>query len=343
MLQRRLLSTFKPGDIALIRSIFRPDKNWLSKPLQVGGRTGVNEGDIIHDDLFNQKSRTVVKSSTGTASYIVTQASTEEYITMCKREAQPIYPLDAAAIVNLGDFHFDSPELTDDNKLKDSPIQILEAGTGHGSLSLAICSKLHITNAFLEKFGVRGGVLHSIDCNKNHSRRGEITVEQFKRGLYKNDIKFHIAESPTDWLQNQSSEWKALESNQDTLEENHEGFLSGAFLDMPDIPQNIKEISKNLKQDAPLIIFCPSVTQILDVIKTIRESEGSIKLTHIRTVELPPGIGGGLQDWDVRYTKIRATDEFGVVCRPKVGGRAVGGGFVAVFKKLSNDAQIKSK
>lgn len=336
MLHKRLLSTFKPGDIALIRSIFRPDKNWLTKPLEVGGRTGVNEGDIIHDDLFNQKSRTVIKSSTGTASYIVTHASTEDYITMGRRDAQPIYPLDAAAIVNLADFHFNYPELTDDNKLQKASIQLLEAGTGHGSLSLAICSKLHVTNAFLNKFGVRGGVLHSIDCNKNHSRRGEITIEQFKRGLYKDDIKFHIADSPTDWLTNQSSEWKALDDEDD-------GFLSGAFLDMPDISQNIKEISKNLKQDAPLIIFCPSVTQILDVVKTIKESEGSIKLTHIRTVELSPGIGGGLQDWDVRYTKIRATDEVGVVCRPKVGARAVGGGFVAVFKKLSNSAQIKIK
>lgn len=336
MLQRRLFTTFKPGDVAVLRSVVRGDKFWLTKPLEAGGQTNVNDGAVNHDDIFNLKSRSILKSTSGKSSFLVTLASTEEYINLGKRDAQPIYPYDAAAIVTLADLHYDFPELTQDNKLLNPPIQILEAGTGHGSLALAICARLHPTNCFLQKYGVRGGILHSIDCNSNHSRRGEITLENFKRGIYRDDVKFHLSNSPVEWLQNQSFEWRALDDD-------NEGFLSAAFLDMPDISSNITQISEDLKQDAPLIIFCPSVTQILDSIDTIRQSEGSIKLTHIRTIQLVPGMGGGLQDWDVRFTHIKSSKEEGIVCRPKVASKLVGGGFVGIFKKLPNNAQIKSK
>ncbi len=343
MFSKRLFTTFKPGDVVLLRSVVRGDKIWLSKPLELGGKTDVNNGSINHDKLFNLKSRSILKSTNGKSSYIATLATTEDYITLGQRDAQPIYPYDAAAIVTLADLHYDFPELTNDNQLVGSPIQILEAGTGHGSLALAICSRLHPTNCFLQKFNVRGGILHSIDCNVNHSRRGEITLEHFKRGMYRDDVKFHLAESPVDWLQNHSEGWKLLEKHDESESfEDKEGFLSAAFLDMPEISSNVSQISKNLKQDASLVIFCPSVTQILEVIKTIKDSEGEIKLSHIRTIQLAPGMGGGLQDWDVRFTHIRASNEEGIVCRPKVASRVVGGGFVAIFKKLPNDAQIRT-
>ncbi|CCH45837.1 hypothetical protein BN7_5423 [Wickerhamomyces ciferrii] len=342
MLQRRWFSSFKAGDVALLRSIVRADKFWLTNPLVSGGKTNVFDGHIKHDDIVGLKSRSIVKSSSEKSSFIVTQASTEDYINLSKRSAQPIYPYDAAAIANLADFHFDYPELDEDNKLVDSPIQLLEAGTGHGSLSLALCSKIHPLNCFNKKFGARGGILHTIDHNKLHSERGQLTIRNFRRGIYEDNVEYHVANSPSEWLQNEAESWRSLEKI-NSNEDQYDGFLSGAFLDMPNFHLEVEQIAKDLKQDAPLIVFCPSVTQILDLLNVIRQSQGDIKLTHTQTIQLTPGMGGGLQDWEVRYTNIRVSGEVGVICRPKVGTKVVGGGFIGIFKKLSNNANIKPK
>jgi len=339
---KRLISTFKPGDVLILRSPLRGDRYWLTKPLEIDGQTHVGKGFVNHNDLFKLKSRSIIKTTDEKTQLIALNASTDEYISLSQRDAAPIYSYDAAAMVTMADLHFDYPELNEDNSLKESPIQILEAGTGHGSLTLSICSKLHVRNCYLKKFGVRGGILHSIDNFPKHSKRGQKTIENFKRGLYKDDVEFHIAESPTDWLQNHSDHWKSLEKHDQSIsKDDKEGFLSAAFLDMPDPKLHLKQISKNLKQDAPLIVYCPSVTQIIQILDEIRINKESIKLTHTRTIQLTPGIGGGLQDWDVRYTFIRATNQEGLVCRPKVGSRVIGGAFIAIFNKLPNDIRRK--
>jgi tRNA A58 N-methylase Trm61 len=324
---RRGISTFTRGDVVVVRAMNRGDRLWLSEPLQEGGIININQGHIAHDDLFGVKSRNLVKSSLGNP-YIVTHASTEDYINLSRRAATPIYTFDASSIVSLADIHIDFPELSEDGQLKEPPLQFFEAGTGHGSLTLAICSQIHSANCFYKTHGVRGAILHSIDRNEGHSNVGKRTVRNFRRGMYTNDVEFHIAESPIEWFDT-ASEWKSLDKDTD------EGFLSGAFLDLPDISGNIEPIVTHMKQDSPLIVFCPSVTQILEVLKAIKDKQ--MKLTHIRTIQLVPGVGGGLQDWDTRFTYIRATGEEGIVCRPRVGSRMVGGGFVGVFKKLPVD------
>lgn len=334
---RRTLTTFAKGDVVMLRSVVRSDRVWLSEPLKEDGRTNINQGVVSHNDIMGLKSRSLVKSSQSN-SYIVTHASTEDYITMSKRAATPIYPLDASAIVSLADLHVDFPQLNPDGQTESPPLQFFEAGTGHGSLTLAICSKIHSANCYYKTHGVKGAILHSIDRNEAHSNVGTKTIKNFRRGMYLDDVTFHIADSPESWLQG-AHEWRNLENN--VNEAHYDGFLSGAFLDLPDISPNISPIVQELKQDAPLIVFCPSVTQIMDVLKTIKDNEGQIKLTHIKTIQLMPGMGGGLQEWDTRYTMIRATGEEGVVCRPRAGSRLVGGGFVGVFKKLPRNAVLK--
>lgn len=337
------MSRFAAGDSVILRSVTRGDRYWMTLPLEEGSRIDISSDYVPHDSIIGSKSRSIVKSFKGD-SYIATQASTEDYVNLSKRAAQPIYTFDAASIVTLADLHIDFPELTEDGQLKESPLQFLEAGTGHGSLTLAICQRIHAGNAYYKTHGVKGAILHSIDNTQAHSVRGSRNLTTFRRGIYANDVEFHVANSPTQWLLENAGPWRSLEKfEEDASEDDRKEFLSGAFLDMADLTSNIQAISEALKQDSPFILFSPSVTQLLDVLKTVKQSHGQIKLTHIRTIQLVPGAGGGLQDWDLRYTEIRKSGEEGVVCRPRVGSRVVGGGFVAIFKKLPNEAILKTK
>ena len=66
-----------------------------------------------------------------------------------------------------------------------------------------------------------------------------------------------------------------------------------------------------------------------------QKNDKLIDLTLTKTIELPPGNGGGTREWDVKTVFTRDSEENVSICRPKVGLKVVGGGFVGVFKKSS--------
>ncbi|KAH3685952.1 hypothetical protein WICPIJ_003074 [Wickerhamomyces pijperi] len=333
MLKQQLRQAhFKAGDHALLRPITNPSRIWLTKPLTPAEKVNVDRGAIPHSCIIGLKPRSLIKSKT--QSYIVTKPTTEEYITLGKRAAQPIYHHDANAIVNLADIHATYPEIqldphTNTYKAQDGfkPKQYLEAGTGHASLSLSIAQRIHAANSFLKPFGIRGSVLHSIDNNPAHSKRGSTNLKEFRNGVYQDDVSFHVADDLSSWFQSKECHnWKSLSQTE-------EEFLDGIFLDMPAIQDQLQTLTPHLKHDSPLVTFVPSVTQIIDILRTIQDLQ--LPLIHIGTYQLGSGTnGGGLNEWDVKFTRVRKTGEQGVVCRPKVGVRVVGGGFVAVFRKL---------
>ncbi|KAI9775263.1 MAG: hypothetical protein M1839_001315 [Geoglossum umbratile] len=65
-----------------------------------------------------------------------------EYIELTPRRVTPIYPADASLIVSLLDIHVSPPTLSEDGP----PLEILEAGTGHGSLTLHLARAVHAAN-----------------------------------------------------------------------------------------------------------------------------------------------------------------------------------------------------
>lgn len=435
--------TFQPGDIAVARHVLRPDRPSLSTPLSPEKEWNAQASSISHSDVIGKSYRSSIKSQKGhkNQTFILTHPTLEEYATHRKRLAQPIYPLDAAAIVTLADIHEDEtggmgfgrvtgtardllyPEFpetrqlhneSEDSQVEDAtPIenaepevyphpkpflkmrQYLEAGTGHGSLTLAICRAIHGANYEYRRSGQkfdRGAVLHSIDRNANHSKNGRVNVRDFRRGMYIGDVEFHLAESPEKWLQEKGDVWRKVALGEDvdpkdlkdsrygdavenespeqvaqdepkevvsdavseTISEKPEdnsnsqefefetpgSFLSGAFLDLPSPEFSLNTIADRLITDAPLVIFCPSISQIQDLVEAVRVDE-TIDMTLTNTVELLPGISGGsMRAWDVRSTVVRDTGEVVKVCRPRVGTGVTGGGFVAVFRKLPYRARI---
>lgn len=145
---------------------------------------------------------------------------------------------------------------------------------------------------------------------------------------------------------------------------------------MPSSNLRIPHVAQILKRDGFLAVFMPSITQIGECIDIIRRQQ--LPFVQEKVVELGAGISNGRQ-WDVRFAmkKSRAdpsswtessssteSDEGAVqkdqeepssssnveeealkeedsvlVCRPKVGTRIVGGGFVGIWRRIEDSAR----
>lgn len=227
------------------------------------------------------------------------------------------------------------------------PVEIFEAGTGHGSLTLQLCRAIHAANPTSASCSPRSAILHSIDNSAKHSQRAAEVVHGFRRGLYSAHVDFHVG-TPTAWVRAE------LERRGSAAP-----FLTHALLDMPSPQDHLGALADALLPDGVLGVFCPSVTQIGDCLRAVRTA--GLPLGKEMVVEFPPHselVGAGLRTWNVKYAVVRARareaqgegeaegEGVGVgeedieagarevlVCRPSVGERLVGGGFFGIFRK----------
>ncbi|CAI7636741.1 unnamed protein product [Penicillium pancosmium] len=335
----------------------------------------------------------------------------DEYVALTPRHVTPIYPHDANLIVSLLDLHPNTPAAG----VNEPQIEILESGTGHGSLTLHLARAIHAANStppprplksqirFLEDRAKRPGeedseqsegsqaqnadadtvqeewdtwraqrnaIIHTVDVSAKFSKLAEKNVQGFRRGMYGGDVDFYVG-PVEDWI----AEQKKQRTKTDVLSSltghsSVEPFLSHAILDMPSAQLRIPHVAPMLKRDGFLAVFVPSITQIGDCVRLIRQHH--LSLVQERVVELGMGISGGRQ-WDVRLaTKKSAADpaswspsaeaesddasadpaedlteiplsevpskvdEMVMVCRPKVGLRTMGGGFVGIWRRIED-------
>lgn len=316
----------------ILRRLLKPTESWLIESLEENGASGVDRGIVNHSQILGKEPRSVVESTSKQSKkprYLATHATMEEYIRMCSRSAQPIYYLDANVVAALADVNVDYPQIQQNEEgkytLTSEPEHFLEAGTGHGSLTLILSRLLHAANGYARLFkdsGLRGAILHSIDHNLGHLNLGKKHVHSFRRGIYKDNVDFYHSLSPSAWL-----------------EENPRR-LSGCFLDLPEPERYVIDIAKHLKTDAPLVIFQPSITQFIPVIETLKSEQNPYKMFMDKVVELQPGIGAGLREWDLRgaFIRLKFGEDAaqGMVCRPKVGTRVIAGGFVGLFRRMGS-------
>lgn len=312
----------------------RGSKTFITPPLDPEETFNTHKGLLDYKDILGKKPRDVIVSKTGDKSkFMLHHPSLEDYVTRVRRVVTPIYPMDAATIVTHLDIHVD-PILEGEDP---APVEILESGTGHGSLTLALCKAIHAANppGFQQ-----GAILHTVDISSQHSKVARSVVEGFRRGMYKRDVQFYI-NNPATWIE---EEYERRGSK--------EPFLSAAVLDLPDVHEYLHTVSTALKLDAPLGVFCPSVTQIGACVQAIRNNKDT-RLVLEKCVEFNGAEAGG-REWDVRLAKVRASEapaavegeavadnaesgsgdvRWEMVCRPMVGKYIVGGGFYAVFRK----------
>lgn len=322
-----------------------------------------------------------MKSHTGNV-FRVHQASLDEYIRLSKRLVTPvsraasafnrdsrahnvkIYPADAQVITGLLDIHV--PRATTTSTDCRQVYEILEAGTGHGSLTLYLSRAIHAANVTLQaedtvaQKAQRHAILHTVDVSAKHSAHAQKIVGGFRHGLYANNVDFHVGDISR-WIDEQMHF---------RFDKARQPFLQHAILDLPDCESHLAAVASALHVDARLVVFAPSITQIIDCCQHVKQSDVALQLDQV--VELQQcGMSGGRQ-WDVRAVTPRAERrardagqglaDFGdngsnngveetvnlthdephkersatrtrYVCRPKVGGLITGGGFLAVFCK----------
>lgn len=327
---RFLQSVFREGDAALCRPLRNLNHAFLVVPLKKDKVGHTHNGRFNHNDIIGRPKRIYLPFSKGKAledpaadKFVVTEPTLDEYVSLCRRRAQPIYAMDAAVVALLGEIDPYGPK-------EEGPRRYLEAGTGNGSLTLAICQLLHGANAVARHFedpSLRGAILHSVDRNKIHQENGALNVANYKRGRYAGDVEFGLAELPLEWVKQYPGQLT----------------LHGVFLDLPDPHLYLGDLAKVLALEATLVVFCPSITQLLKCKQYLVDKHNAgekVDLSFVRAMELPPGNGGGTREWDISSVVAKSTGERVDICRPKVGERVVGGGFIGVFKRKSVDGTL---
>lgn len=277
------------------------------------------------------------------------------------------------------------------------PMEILEAGTGHGSLTLHLARAVHAAHvgiplaasypsspwefwqyarslavgSFSRLFAehtpasyadqslqaIPRAVVHTVDVSSKYSQYAAKIVGGFRRGMYLRNVNFHVG-NVSEWIKQQMHA------------RGPRPFLSHVLLDLPSSHNHVETAASALHVDGKLLVFNPSITQINSTVQCIKSKRLPLQLE--RVVEVGPTMTGG-RIWDVRFVKPRApvkevdenitfarranTDQavkdgeqascldageeeephgqqsFEIVCRPKVGGRISGGGFIGLWSR----------
>ncbi|PKY07309.1 S-adenosyl-L-methionine-dependent methyltransferase [Aspergillus campestris IBT 28561] len=130
-------SYFQPGD----RVVIHHKNPKLTKPLKSGDKTDLPRGHLTHDSIIGHGVRERFRAHKG-IDHRVTHPTLEEYVTLTPRKVTPIYGPDANLIASLLDIHVAPPTEGD----HEPPLEILESGTGHGSLTLHLARTIQAAN-----------------------------------------------------------------------------------------------------------------------------------------------------------------------------------------------------
>ena len=183
--------------------------------------------------------------------------------------------------------------------------EILEAGTGHGSLTLHLARAIHAGNTnhstrvqpetsvdHFDKRVAKGraAVIHTVDTSTKNSNHAKNTISSFRRGIYAPDVDFHVGNI---------SEFLAKERKKRGTEQ---PFLDRVVLDLPSAHNEIDTVHLAIKTDGILAVYCPQITQIIDSLRAVHRRRLPLYLDQV--VELGANTSAGKQ-WDVRLVKIR--------------------------------------
>ena len=210
----------------------------------------------------------------------------------------PIYPDDAGVIVGLLDL------------LSEGEVRVFECGTGHGALTLFLARAVHSNSNFhAEEEGEGEGgekrkpTIYTLDISARHSEHARKIVEGYRGGMYSRDISFHVG-TPKEFFDVLPSTLLPTSSLSTSEEEGvNKRIFTHAILDHPSSHTSLPIVSKHLLPAARIVLFAPSITQIIDAQRVVRQ-EG-LPLLLERVVELGQGLSGG-REWSLKFVRSRA-------------------------------------
>ncbi|CAJ0753104.1 21279_t:CDS:1, partial [Entrophospora sp. SA101] len=142
-------------------------------------------------------------------------------------------------------------------------------GTGNGFWTLYLARALYPT-----------GTIHTIDINLDYTKKAQKNIRNFSRGLYYDIINFstgscsEILKIADDGSKKEASSealpipplsFSSSASPLSPLE-----IYDGVVLDMPEPWNDLPTIVKQLKIDCFIICYLPNMTQVLNLVKSIK-------------------------------------------------------------------------
>ncbi|KIX01867.1 uncharacterized protein Z518_09594 [Rhinocladiella mackenziei CBS 650.93] len=406
------LKLLNEGDRVLI------DGRKLSPPLQRNAKLNFQHGELDHNAIIGRPISPFYTRTSTTHLCRIEYPTLEQYVSLTPRLVTPVYSSYASTIVSLLDIN---PEPFQDElasrRPSYPPLEILEAGTGHGSLTLHVARAIAAANppplaanlppvpsidkkrgetpakvesqetlnrAWAEWKQTRKAILHTVEKVAANRFHAEKIVRGFHQGLYWPHVDFYVGDVKN-WVEQQLKLRRGRSRHPLSTDENE--FLDYVLLDMPNVHNQLQHIHPAMRDGAKLIVFAPSVSQIGDCARVIQDSH--LPLIMEKVLELGEGVSNGRR-WDVRFVKPRKlgnkskcstpapapvdpepenelsktdeedgrdpaneqetseaapvpesedqSDEPVMICRPLVGERTFGGGFIALFRKTSPES-----
>ena len=188
------------GDIVLLRSKHNASaKPILTKPLEKNAILQTYRGTISHSQLIGARVRDNVFTN-AKIGFRIHEPTLAEYVKSTPRIVTPvgetplslgliegkeakillfyqIYPGDASFIVSLLDIHVSAPG---EIAAEDPPLEILEAGTGHGALTLYLAQAVHGANTKPPNMPSLAQASHQTNDNNSNSAGGGDDTTAFR-------------------------------------------------------------------------------------------------------------------------------------------------------------------
>eukprot|EP00123_Amoebidium_parasiticum_P021176 comp6294_c0_seq1/m.2099 comp6294_c0_seq1/g.2099 ORF comp6294_c0_seq1/g.2099 comp6294_c0_seq1/m.2099 type:complete len:448 (-) comp6294_c0_seq1:505-1848(-) len=234
-------TTFQYGEYVLAERIDKKRTNMTMFKLTPGKDQQWHHGRVSHEDIVGLPVGGLVRTSTNTGTgkrLRITRPTLDDYVVMMRRGAAPIYPKDAAAIVQMLDLY--------------PGAKVLEAGTGSASLTL-----------FLSRAVGPDGCVDTFELRKDH---GEIAKRNYEawaeanrgRGFPRANVNFRIGNLASLAVEDMEGDGALKRSSYD-----------GAVLDMLDPATALPVVAMALKPGRSVAIYLPNVTQVLRVVSVV--------------------------------------------------------------------------
>ncbi|KAI9658518.1 MAG: hypothetical protein M1831_003956 [Alyxoria varia] len=298
----------KEGERVLLQSINTEYKH-LTHPLKRESKTQWRQAVVQDNDIIGLRPLDKIHSQDGTPMR-VQRPTLGEYITETRRLVTPVYPSDASTIVSLLDIHVTGHESNSESPPEKT--EILEIGTGHGSLTLHLARAIHAANAHLlppsdpkmppEEQELqhpqdvlkdpRRFILHTLDSSAKHLAHAQKIIHGFRGGLYTPNISFHSGALPN-LLHSQYT-------SRNINPKDSQPFLSYVIIDIPGAHDHLAQVAPAMHRNATLAVYCPNVTQLVRCEKVIKKME--LPFWMEKAVELGTGISGG-REWLLRHPR----------------------------------------